>query len=312
MLSPGNDGNNPEIDISNPWIVIPYFLGDSGQSRPLNTLFPPIVTWLCPSISVEGVNYTTVPGSYLPDEPLAITVNVDNRGVPTALVTVDVYWADPSTGFVKPTLIASKLFPVVGRSVKGPTKSPKIIWTPDRIKIPAHFCLLVHATASPLEPFPGSSIPDPVGDRHWAQYNLQAATSVATSLTSVFWAGNPELESAAFTITAHPVSEESLKTIAQIVKAEPVAIKDEQIALHRVNKDQSLQELKQTSVTLELGQGERQPLVVSAQSLELSPHQFTAVEVIQTRIDGERNNFITGSLGIVVFAQQDSVRVLKT
>lgn len=298
-----------DFDTSKPWIVIPYFVGDEGRpgQRPLNNISPPVVTWICPSIKVQGVNYTTVPGSYLPDEPLAITVDVDNRGVPTTLVTVDVYWADPSTGFTKKNWILSSSFPVAGRSVSGPTKSPKMIWTPDRSKIPPHFCLLVHATSSSLrEHDPGPDTPD-VNERHWAQYNLQStALSASNKLTSVFWATNPEIESAAFTVMVRPVAEEGLKMIARMVNAEPVGIKNKQLALYRTTEDSSVQKSREASLVLELEPGERQPLVVSANSLELALHQFTAFEVVQTRLGIERDDgAITGSLGVVVFAAGD-------
>jgi len=233
-----------DIDTSNPWIVIPYFVGDEGRlgQRPLNIIPPPIgpiVTWLCPSIKVQGVNYTTIPGSYLPDEPLAITVDVDNRGIPATQVTVDVFWADPSTGFAKRTLILSSTFPVAGRSVSGPTKSPKMIWTPESSKIPPHFCLLVHATSSSPESLPGPNTPD-VNDKHWAQYNLpSAALSASNKLTSVFWAANPDIESAAFTVMVRPVAEEGLKMIARMVKAEPIAIKNKQLLLYRATGTQA-------------------------------------------------------------------------
>src|SRR3954453_8682741 len=106
-----------EIDTTYPWIVIPYFKGDEGRNpsqRPLTG-----TSYLCPSIEVQGLNYSAVPGTYLPDEPLSIKVVVDNRGVPTASVTVNLFWANPSTGFVKPTLIGSTAFPVAGRAVSG-------------------------------------------------------------------------------------------------------------------------------------------------------------------------------------------------
>src|SRR3990172_11452396 len=156
---PGHDEN---IDTSNPWIVIPYFVGDQGRpgiERPLTG-----ISWLCPSIKVKGVNYTAAPGTYLPDQPLSITVDVNNLGVPTAIVTASVSWADPATGFASPTFIASTSFPVPGRPVTGPVSSPPMIWTPEYTKIPPHFSLLARATAFPPEPVTVPTTPDPVND----------------------------------------------------------------------------------------------------------------------------------------------------
>jgi hypothetical protein len=296
-------------DTTNPWIVIPYFSGDDGipgTQRPLTVNTPIPTYWLCPAIKVQGVNYTAVPGSYIPDQPLAITVDVENRGVPTAQVTVNIAWAAPSTGFFTPHWILSSTFPVPGRSVAGSTTSPQMIWTPEQAKIPQHFCLLANAICFPPEPDPGPTTPDPVNDRHWAQYNLQAAVLPASkNYSSVFWAVNPQIESAVFSVTVRPVSEEALKMIARMVKAEPVAIKDEQLTLHRATEEAKRRELRQARVVLELGRGDRQPLVVSAHSVELASQQFTAIEVVQTRLGTERGEgVITGSLGIVLFTAQ--------
>lgn len=300
--------HDSDIDTANPWIVIPYFAGDEGApgQRPITNVSPPVVSWLCPSIKVEGVNYIATPGSYRPDEPLKITVKVDNRGVPNALVTVSLYWADPTTSFVIPTFITSTMFPVVGRSVAGPTEMPPMFWTPQSSKIPPHFCLLAHASAFPPEAAPGSSTPDPLNDRHWAQYNLQSVTLPASNkVNAVFWAANPETEAAAFRVTVRPVAEAGLKTLAQVLKAEPIALKHEQLTLYRVADEAGERGPQDPSLILELKRGERQALGIAAQSPTLAPHQFTALEVIQTRLGSEKDEAaMTGSLGIVVFAKE--------
>ena len=118
--------HDDDIDTSHPWLVIPYFNGDEGRAaqRPLTKVLPPVTSWLCPSIHVQGVNYSTPPGTYLPDEALAITVAVDNRGVPNALVKLRLYWSDPATGFANPQLILSATRTVPDRAVPGPTSVP--------------------------------------------------------------------------------------------------------------------------------------------------------------------------------------------
>lgn len=317
------DQNDIDIDTQHPWIVIPYFTGDEGRAhqRPLSKVTPAVISWLCPSIKVQGVNYSAAPGNYLPDEPLAITVDVDNRGVPNAMVTVVVRWADPATGFATSGFVASATKAVAGRSVAGPTRFGNMVWTPERSKIPPHFCLLVHARCTPAEPFPGSATPDPVNDRHWAQYNLQ--TAVMTTLkshTSLFWAGNPLKEAAAYTVTARALSDDALQAMARIVKAEPVPLRGRQVSLRHAadavngangttagNVAVNRQE-RDASMVLELAGGERQPLVVTAHDLELGTHQFTALEMVQTRVGGERQHgAATGSLGIVLFARTQEV-----
>lgn len=308
--------DNDDIDTSHPWLVIPYFNGDEGRAsqRPLTKVSPPVTSWLCPSIHVQGVNYSTPPGSYLPDEPLQITIDVDNRGVPNAMVKVQVYWSDPATGFASPQLILTASKPVPGRAVTGPTRFPPLIWTPEQASIPPHFCLLVRASCTPPEPDPGPSTPSPMGDRHWAQYNLQSAmVSAAGSSNFVFWAGNPALEAGAYAVTVQPLSERALQNVARLVRAEPVTIRAQQLALHRatdlaVRRARETSNTRDTSVVLELARGERQALVLSAQDLQLGPQQFTAVEVVQARVGHEREAEATGSIGVVLFGHAHETR----
>lgn len=299
--------HDDDVDTAHPWLVIPYFNGDEGRAsqRPLAKVVPPVTGWLCPSIHVQGLNYSTPPGTYLPDEPLQITVDVDNRGVPNALVKLQVYWSDPATGFASPKLILSATRPVPGRAVTGPTQFPPMIWTPEQASIPAHFCLLVHASSTPPEPDPGPSAPSPLTDRHWAQYNLQSAMlNAAGQQAFVFWAGNPALEQGAYLVEARPLGEQALRKLARLVRAEPVPARPQQLTLHRAIAP--TREAREASVVLELERGQRQALVLSAQELHLAPQQFTAVEVLQTRIGQEREGEATGSLGVVLFGHADT------
>ena len=301
------------IDTSHPWLVIPYFTGDEGRAsqRPLSKITPPVISWLCPSIHVQGLHYTTPAGTYLPDEPLEISVKVDNRGVPNAYVKLRIYWSDPATGFANPQLILSDSQPVAGRSVLGPTAFPPMVWTPEHASIPAHFCLLAHVSCTPQELDPGPSASAPMSNRHWAQYNLQSAVlNGAGSNTFVFWAGNPGLEAGAYTVTAQALAEPALQRLARTTRAEPVAVRSQQFALHRALDARASgrsSKSHEASVVLELRGGERQALVLSTQDLQLGPQQFTAVEVLQTRVGQEHEGDATGSLGVVLFgyAEQD-------
>nr|WP_315261128.1 hypothetical protein [uncultured Duganella sp.] len=294
--------NGEDIDTRYPWLVIPYFHGDEGRAaqRPLSKVAPPVTSWLCPSIHVQGVNYSTPPGTYLPDQALQITVDVDNRGVPNALVKVQVYWSDPATGFASPQLILAASKPVPGRAAT-PTRFPPLIWTPELAAIPEHFCLLVRASCTPPEPDPGPLAPAPMSDRHWAQYNLTSAMLAAGGGSSfVFWAGNPAQERGAYLVAVRPVGEDALRALARMVRAEPVPALSRQLSLHRAI-DASRRESREASVVLELERGQRQALVLSAVDLQLAPQQFTAVEVVQSRVGHERDGDATGSLGVVLF-----------
>ncbi|TFW29475.1 hypothetical protein [Duganella callida] len=294
-----------DIDTAHPWLVIPYFKGDEGRTaqRPLTKVTPPVISWLCPAIQVQGVNYSATPGTYLPDQPLQITVDVDNRGVPNALVKLQVYWSDPATGFASQQLILSATQPVAGRSVAGPTRFPPMVWTPQQASIPPHFCLLARASCTPPEPDPGPAAPSPVDNRHWAQYNLQSAlVSAAGDKSLVFWAGNPLPAAGAFLVTVRPMAEDGLRRLARLIRAEPVMARPHQLALYRAaDADAARRRQTETSVVLELQPGERQALVLTAQQLQLAPQQFTAVEMVQTRVGREHGDGATGSLGVVLF-----------
>jgi len=297
--------HDDDIDTSHPWLVIPYFNGDEGRKsqRPLTKVLPPVISWLCPSIHVQGVNYSTPPGTYLPDEPLEITVKVDNRGVPNAPVKLKLYWSDPSTGFASPQLILSASKAVPGRAVTGPTSFPPLVWTPQQATIPPHFCLLAHVSCTPPEQDPGPAAPSPMGDRHWAQYNLQSAMlNAAGNKDLVFWVGNPAREAGAYAVTVLPLSEQALEQMARLVRAEPVPVRRQQLALHRA-ADPAMHRTREGSLVLELARGERQALVLSAHDLDLAPQQFTAVEVLQARAGHEHEP--TGSIGVVLFGHVD-------
>ncbi len=146
-----------------PFLVVPYGPTDVGV-RPL----PPTVTsWICPSIHLNGAAHD---GSPLPPGvPIQLSVLVDNRGALAATVIARWYWADPCTAFTPATvtLVAP------GQSFWVPAntaiESPAQPFTPGGSQ-PAHLCLLVEVTAV-LDPANGSF--DPIGDRHYAQQNLQ-------------------------------------------------------------------------------------------------------------------------------------------
>jgi hypothetical protein len=309
------DSDEREIDTQFPWLVIPYFNGDHGlpSQRPLTKVAPPVIGWLCPAIRVQGVNYVAAPGTYLPDEPLHITVDVDNRGVPNAMVKLQVYWSVPGTGFVSQAL-ATLSRPVAGRSKTGPARFGPIIWTPDDASIPPHFCLLAHVSCTPPEPDAGPPTPSPMTDRHWAQYNLQTAVlnNARGHHATIFWAVNPAAEAAAYMVTARPLTEEQLRTVARVVRAEPVAIRSHQLSLNRASDVAAVREGREPGLLLALERGERQALVVTTRELTLGPQQFTAVEMVQTRVGDERVADVTGSLGLVLLGHvEDHCRVRR-
>jgi hypothetical protein len=306
MTQNGHDDPG-EVDTSNPWLVIPYFPGDGGRKtttppeRPLTG-----ISWLCPSIKVTGVGYSSPPGTYQPDKPLSIAVDVANLGVPSAPVAVDLWWADPGTNFVTKTWFGTTTFPVTGGTGLAPVTSyPPIIWTPASATVPPHFCLLARATTAIAVAETIAAAPDaqPGQERHWAQLNLWVDTTAQanTKKTFVFWVGNSLSEAGAHTVTVRPVAENHLREIARVVRAEPVVLRNGRLALSHATSE-SLAGHDKDHLIVDLRPGERQPLVITMPETELAPHQFTAIEAIQTRFSREApDGVVVGSLGIVLF-----------
>lgn len=142
-----------------------------------------------------------------------------------------------------------------------------------------------------------------MSDRHWAQYNLQSAMlNAAGNKDFVFWVGNPAREAGAYAVTVLPLSQQVLEHMARLVRAEPVPVRRQQLALHRA-ADPAMHRARDGSLVLELARGERQALVLRAHDVQLAPQQFTAVEVLQARAGHEHEP--TGSIGVVLFGHAD-------
>lgn len=153
------------------WLVIPYFdddIGRPGVERPI----PPnqAVPWLCTSIIVNGVPGGT---AFRRGVPIHIAVEVANWGAGAlpAIALVRLWWSDPTLSFASATLFGQTSVPV------PPTGQPQRVGD-FTLTIPEgaspHVCLLAQVSA-PLDG--ASGVPDPHGDRHWAQLNLLEVTA---------------------------------------------------------------------------------------------------------------------------------------
>ena len=158
--------NEIPVDQQSTYLVVPYFSGDIGQpgiDRPLPPAAAPgVVSWACPSIKVGGP-----PGTFIPGDPLSVTVTVANHGAGTgvAIVNVAVWWADPTTAFTLTHLHGQSVVAVPSR---GGVVTTKPIVNVIPISAPSHICLLVRVSSPADGPKTGAPI-DPVSDRHWAQ-----------------------------------------------------------------------------------------------------------------------------------------------
>jgi hypothetical protein len=80
----------------------------------------------------------------------------------------------------------------------------------------------------------------------------------------------PGLEAGAYTVTAQALAEPALQRLARTARAEPVAVRSQQFALHRALDARASgrsSKSREASVVLELRGGERQALVLSTQDL---------------------------------------------
>jgi hypothetical protein len=295
-------GNHEGRDRPSQFLTIPYAPDDIGApgQRPLpGGLAGPPVYWACPSISVAGP-----PGTFEPGRDLAVTVTVRNAGggsVP-ALATVTVWWALPSTGFTDLRFHgqASVVVPSKGGTA---TTAPIVRMIP--ADAPSHICLLALVTAPAdlpeKDPASGKLVVDPVGDRHWAQLNLNAIkTGRGGAFAFPFLAGNPLPEAARFRLLARPVRAEPLRMLARLIGLEPVPLEDLGLTVApRAGEGRS------PEATVTLGPGEREEFVVAGRLPDtVDPGRFTAVEVVQLREEDEAGRHPVGGIGLTLMASR--------
>jgi hypothetical protein len=294
-----NDGHRPgegEPSVST-YLVIPYFAGDRGRpglERPLNSS---IVWWLCPSIIVNDQ-----PGknNFQRGVPTKVTVDVANWGSGTAAapVHVQVWWADPTTGFTsKQRFGQTVLATPTGGGVRRSPPLFGIIPT----SAPPHVCLLANVS-SPLDSAAVTAPADPVGDRHWAQLNLtEVSSGTGKPFQLMIWVGNPFDHEAAFEVFVRPVAEEAFGTLARLRNTEIVGIQDGAFALwegRRVNGDLTRGEVAHYQLTLEAA-GRRAVHVAGELPVHLEPGTEAAFEIVQT-YHGQQEQQVVGAFGVIV------------
>jgi hypothetical protein len=199
---PPDDHNRDRPENVTTWLVIPYFdedVGRTGIERPV----PPGkgVSWLCPSIIVDGTPGKT---SFKRGAPITVELEVANWGAGTlpAAALVRLWWSDPTLAFATATKFAqtSVIVPPNGTPVRTGTFQVTI---PEGAS--PHVCLLAQVSA----PIDGASgVPNPITDRHWAQLNLvEAATvSAAGTIDLTVLLGNPYSAPMLSTLELEPMS----------------------------------------------------------------------------------------------------------
>jgi len=329
--------DNPDKSES-PWLVIPYWPGDRGVKtieRPLapspnkGTAVPPsVIPWLCDSIQVIGGS----PGvDFIPGSPTTVAVTVRNygKGAGLDLVYFNLWWSPPSTEFGALTKkpVMAQAIDTIQRG--GPPLVTHMTFTPP-VSAGPHICVVVRVTAgNPIVPgdpsFDGTPVwpSDPIGDRHWAQRNLQYVTANSDGHFHItFMSGNTTSRELPFLIRGQEVSGQVLEKLAREVRAIPrnlsgASIEISPLIVHR-KQEQLSKALSgdQAETTVIIGSNSQLTMVLKGQLKQpLGPGEFTAFEVIQT-VSGKAREFIesryaegsfddsvtgrTGSIGIIV------------
>ena len=273
------------------YLVIPYFAGDRGRPGQERPLGGNAVWWLCPSIVVNGQ-----PGknTFVRGEPTSVTVDVANWGNGTiaAPVQVQLWWADPTTGFTTKTPFGQTV--VVAPTGGGVRRSPPVVGVIPT-SAPAHVCLLAYVS-SPLDALPAGSPADPVGDRHWAQLNIvELAQPAAQPFQLLVFVGNPLAEEATFELVERALSRETLAVLSRIRRAEVVTLEGPTLELWEGRRRGEGNTLR---VTLEPGR-RRAVHVAGKLPDDVEPGLDVAFELVQT-LPGEEEPRVTGAIGLIV------------
>lgn len=297
-------GDRHESDERKPseHLIIPYAPDDRGRSdqRPLpGTLSGPPVAWSCPSLIVDGQ-----PGTYVPGSPLKTLVVVRNYGfggVP-APATVTLWWAEPSTGFSVLNLLgqASVAVPPDGRDHSaGPIDG----FIP--ASAPPHLCLIAMVsglTDRPVkDPASGKIIIDPVGDRHFAQHNLNAINVASGRFDFGFFAGNPLAEPARFIVRARAVPERALAPLSITMGMEPAQADGLDLDLRVLDGDGPEAEESGDRIAFDLRPGVRRRVLLSGRLPPPPPGRFVAAQILQDRDDGRGEGRLIGGVGVLLF-----------
>lgn len=298
MSGSGHNGHDHPSD-TRPYLCIPYWITplapggkwDDGQLRPL-TKAPGVISYMCDAIH---------PGPYTPGQPLDVKVDVLNSGGGNAAVIaiVTVYWAIPTAGFGKPELLGA--VPVQSQ----PSPSAPNIATSATVTgtiplgSPPHVCLLV-SVQHPLDK--PSPVADPVGDRHWAQRNLQAVATASADPTLIqFAAGNPFGRKKVFDLVVRRTDMRQARTVTG---AWHVAASDAPVRLRVMDARGAplSHQGPEARMRVELEAHASQQLQVEAQiNGRLSAGQGIAIEAIL--LDPARDGQPVGSLGTVLLGQ---------
>jgi hypothetical protein len=293
-IQPNEPGADDGPGDTRPYLCIPYweaprFPGDAVDIGQLRDLPADVTSWECPGIQTSP---------YLPGQDLQVVVDVRNsgQGSATVIATVVVYWADPTVGFAKPTFFGATT--VAAPTMRDPMVPGFVSATLSGVipaMAPDHICLLAYVTHSLDQAKP---VPNPIGDRHWAQRNLFAVSAKISPIIVPFTAGNPFDTEGLFELRVRTLDRRALELLALRMKFEPSEAQPRlQLTdgLGRPVTDRARD--AQTRLALS-PHGRRRYSVMIELDQQLAPHQLTALEVVLYQSKDKQRP--VGSLGIVV------------
>lgn len=288
----GEGGEDPPD--TRPFLCIPYWTTplsaggtwDTGQQRPLPGT---VVYYLCESIRTTA---------YTPGKPLSVTVEVRNSGGgnAAAIATVLVYWGVPSAGFATLNFFAAATVPVTPSRTAATVARTATMTGIIPADAPDHICLLVQVS-HPQDRAPTAF--NPVGDRHWAQRNLQAVT-VAPGAPAIagFVAANPFATDGTFDLQVTAADRHQIAVVAASLGAEPKDVRPTLTLLDAEGSPVSAAGPAAGTRFALKGRGQRAFQVLVEVPGELPVGTVGVIEV--KLLDAEQEGRVVGGLGIAL------------
>jgi hypothetical protein len=246
------------------------------------------VYYLCPAIIIDGVPGKT---TFERGVPTRVTVDVANWGAGslTAPVQVRIWWADPALSFIHAQPFGQAV--LLAPAGAGPVRSREIVGTIPT-SAPAHVCLLVHV-AAPMDGSPAGSVPDPAGDRHWAQFNL---TEVVTDTEGAFQltvnVGNPFDRNMMARLRVGALREGELVLLARRLSRDIHMTEPADVEMRLAGEF--------TEGDVNLSPGEQLPLEIFGRIRNLVPGETVAITVTQTGTPEGSETPLEGTVGVLL------------
>jgi hypothetical protein len=166
-----------------------------------------------------------------------------------------------------------------------------------------HVCLIAEITSGDAA---APDVPDPVGNPHYAQHNVDIVHLKAGKTGSVtFQINNPFALEAKFIIQLKPLSEGALKSLERTYRAEAAPLPQDAFALQQLADAEGNRQ--QRELVFEMQAGEQRVCQGLVFTKGLQAGQFSAGQVdvfVSSLRQDEHNKAQVGSFGVIVFAEK--------